>query len=66
MQSPKTMENRQPCRIISFADAKREHDDRKETESLTDFEITEENEVAELKLLKAIFPDDFDTMTGAH
>ena len=51
-----------PCQIISFADAKREGNDRKETESLTDFEITEENEAAELKLSKAIFPEDFATM----
>ncbi len=36
--------------------------DRKETENLTDFEITEENEAAELKLSKAIFPEDFATM----
>ncbi len=57
-----TRKNSKPCQIISFADAKRERDDRKETENLTDFEITEENEEAELRLLKAIFPEDFATM----
>lgn len=62
MQSPKNIKNPKPCQIISFADAKSAHDDRKETESLTDFEITEENEEAELKLLKAVFPEDFATM----
>jgi hypothetical protein len=52
MLNQKTMENRKPGQIISFADAKRERDDQKEAEE------------AELKLLKALFPGDFDTMTG--
>ena len=50
------------CQIISFANAKREREDRKETESLTDFEITEENEEAELRLLQTVFPGEFETM----
>lgn len=56
--------NSQPCQIISFADAKREHDDRKETESLTDFEITAENEETELKLLRAVFTEDFEALVN--
>ena len=58
----KTQKNRKPCQIFSFAEAKRERDDRKETESLTDFVITEENEAAELRLLQTIFPGEFETM----
>lgn len=54
--------NRKPCQIISFAEAKRERDDRKETESLVDFEITEENQEAELRLLQTIFPGEFEAM----
>jgi uncharacterized membrane protein len=57
-----TQKDSKSCQIISFADAKRERDDRKETESLTDFEITEENEAAELRLLQAVFPGEFETM----
>ena len=57
-----TQKNRKPCQIISFAEAKREWDDRKETESLVDFEITEENQEAELRLLQAIFPGEFEAM----
>jgi hypothetical protein len=62
MQNLKNMKNSKPCQIISFADAKRDRDDRKETESLTDFEITEENEEAELRLLQTVFPGEFETM----
>ncbi len=51
-----TQKNSKPCQIFSFTEAKRERDDRKETESLTDFEITEENNEAEPRLLKTIFP----------
>lgn len=57
-----TQKHSAPCQIISFADAKRERDDRKETESLTDFEITAENQKAELRLLQTIFPGEFEAM----
>ncbi len=57
-----THKNHKPCQIISFAEAKRERDDPKETESLVDFEITEENQEAELRLLQTIFPGEFEAM----